>query len=153
MTKNWKKLQLKKTKKNFWSKTTIYLSLGLHKERPSYIRSLQLSKEAIQHFKTWNFLIFFYFYGSFLPPRIRIRNPEKSILIKWDYLTKCWKIYLSTAWLLRGSRSSSFLSSNSFMCRSCTRFWKIIPCQFDHKEIFYAPTGFISGYFGMRCSA
>ncbi len=39
MTKNWrKKLQLKK--KNFGSKTTIYLSLGLHKERPSYRRSL-----------------------------------------------------------------------------------------------------------------
>ncbi len=29
-----------------------YLPLGLHKERPSYRRSLQLSKEAIQHFKT-----------------------------------------------------------------------------------------------------
>jgi hypothetical protein len=36
----------------FGSKTTIYLSLGLHKEHPSYRRSLQLSKEAIQHFKT-----------------------------------------------------------------------------------------------------
>jgi hypothetical protein len=33
-------------------KTTIYLSLGLHKERPSYRRSLQISKEATQHFKT-----------------------------------------------------------------------------------------------------
>jgi hypothetical protein len=33
-------------------KTTVYLSLGLHKERPSYRRSLQISKEAIQHFKT-----------------------------------------------------------------------------------------------------
>jgi hypothetical protein len=40
-----KKLQLEK---KIGSKTTIYLSLGLHKERPSY-RSLQLSKEAIQH--------------------------------------------------------------------------------------------------------
>jgi hypothetical protein len=36
----------------FGSKTTIYLSLGLHKERPSYRRSLQLLKVAIQHFKT-----------------------------------------------------------------------------------------------------
>jgi hypothetical protein len=36
----------------FGSKTTIYLSLGLHKGRPSYKRSLQLSKENIQHFKT-----------------------------------------------------------------------------------------------------
>jgi hypothetical protein len=54
MTKNWEKIQLKK-KFNFfvWSNTTIYLSLGLHKERPSYRRSLQLSEEAIQHFKTW----------------------------------------------------------------------------------------------------
>ena len=39
--------------KNFvGSKTTIYLSLGLHKGRLSYRRSLQLSKENIQHFKT-----------------------------------------------------------------------------------------------------
>jgi hypothetical protein len=36
----------------FLSKTAIYLSLGLRKVCPSYIRSLQFSKEAIQHFKT-----------------------------------------------------------------------------------------------------
>jgi hypothetical protein len=29
----------------FWIKTTIYLSLGLHKERPSYKSSLQLSQK------------------------------------------------------------------------------------------------------------
>jgi hypothetical protein len=34
------------------SKTAIYLSLGLHKVCPGYRRSLQLTKEAIQHFKT-----------------------------------------------------------------------------------------------------
>jgi hypothetical protein len=71
----------------FGSKTTIYLSLGLHKERPSYRRSFQLSKENIQH-------IFFTFVGYFAlldpdpdldsdsgsgstdpdPIRIRIRN-------------------------------------------------------------------------------
>ncbi len=39
----------------FWSKTAIYLSLSLHKVCPSYKRSLQFSKEAIQHFKTWTF--------------------------------------------------------------------------------------------------
>ncbi len=39
----------------FLSKTAIYLSLGLHKVCPSYRRSLQFSKEAIQHFKTWTF--------------------------------------------------------------------------------------------------
>jgi hypothetical protein len=36
----------------FFSKTTIYLSIGLHKKRPSCRRSLQPSKENIQHFKT-----------------------------------------------------------------------------------------------------
>jgi hypothetical protein len=36
----------------FISKTTIYLSLGLHKERRSYKKSPELSKENNQHFKT-----------------------------------------------------------------------------------------------------
>ncbi len=56
-----------------WSKIAIYLSLGLHKGRPSYRRSLQLSKENIKHFKTWKFCTFFYFCGSLLPSWIRIR--------------------------------------------------------------------------------
>ncbi len=66
-----------KKKKNFlWSKTAIYLSLGLHKVCPGYRRSLQLTKEAIQHFKTW---IFSTFVGHFCPPgsgsvfKLRIR--------------------------------------------------------------------------------
>jgi hypothetical protein len=42
----------KKIKFFFGSKTTIYLSLGLHKGRPSYRRSLQPSKENIQYLKT-----------------------------------------------------------------------------------------------------
>ncbi len=76
--------------KKIISKTSIYLSLGLHKERPSYRRSLQLSKEAIQHFKIWTLNIFSTFRGNFVlldpdpdpltrlnpdPVRIRIRNP------------------------------------------------------------------------------
>jgi hypothetical protein len=35
------------------------------KGRPSYRRGIEPSKENIQHFKTWNFLPFFYFCGSF----------------------------------------------------------------------------------------
>ncbi len=57
----------------FLSKIAIYLSLGLHKGRPSYKTSLQPSKENIHHFKSWNFFTFFYFYGSFLPSWIRMR--------------------------------------------------------------------------------
>jgi hypothetical protein len=52
MTKNWEKFTVeKKTKKIFESKTTIYLSLGLHKGFLRHRRSLQTSKENIQHFK------------------------------------------------------------------------------------------------------
>jgi hypothetical protein len=53
----------------FKFKIAIYLSIGLHKGRPGYRRSLQ-------HFKTSNFLSFFYFCGSFLPFWIRSRNPN-----------------------------------------------------------------------------
>ncbi len=60
----------------FWLKIAIYLSLGLHKGRPSYKRGFQSSEEHIQHFKKWNLLSFFCFCGSYLPSwiRFRIRN-------------------------------------------------------------------------------
>ncbi len=79
MTKNWKKnYSWKFFYIFFWSKTSVYLSLGLHKVYPSYRRSLQFSKEAIQHFKTWTFTNYCHFLGSFLPSwiRIRIRIPN-----------------------------------------------------------------------------
>ncbi len=63
-----KNLQLKKKFNFFGSKTTIYLSLGLHKERPSCRRSVQLSKEAIQNFTTWTLKKFSTFVGHFCPP-------------------------------------------------------------------------------------
>jgi hypothetical protein len=54
MTKNWKKITAEKNLIFFFNIKnwgTIYLSLGLHKGRPSCRRSLQPSKENIQHFK------------------------------------------------------------------------------------------------------
>ncbi len=75
--KNWKKLTAKKKLFFLHQKTTIYLSLSLQKGRPSYRRSPP--KENIQHFKTWNFLIFFYCCGSYLPSWTRIR-----IQIHWS---------------------------------------------------------------------
>ncbi len=59
--------------KSSGSHIAMYLSLGLHKGRPSYRRSLPPSKKNIQHFKTWTFLIFYLFFGSFLPSWIRIQ--------------------------------------------------------------------------------
>jgi len=47
-----KKNTVEKNIKFVFDQTAIYLSLGLQKVCPSYRRSLQLSKEAIQHFKT-----------------------------------------------------------------------------------------------------
>jgi hypothetical protein len=45
------KIQLNFFTNLFSSKMAIYLSLGLHKGRPSYRRSPQPSKESIQNFK------------------------------------------------------------------------------------------------------
>ncbi len=125
MTKNWKKLQLKKNTffitKNY---NLPYLSLGLHRERPGYKRNLQFSKENIQHFKTWNFLICFYFSWSFLPSWIRIRHPasyqthNRIFVIKikgWTfytvpYITYVYLQYGCSAW--RG-----------WSCCACPRWW------------------------------
>jgi hypothetical protein len=75
-----KNLQLKK----IVSKTAIFLSIGILKGSPIYMRSLQPSKENIQLFKALNFFTFFLFCGSFLPPgsgsafpvRIRIQSTK-----------------------------------------------------------------------------
>ncbi len=58
----------------FDKENAIYLSLDPHKGRPSYRRSLQPSIENSKHLKTWNFLTFLFFCGSFLLCWIRIRN-------------------------------------------------------------------------------
>ncbi len=80
MTKNWrKKVSAEKKLYFFSSKIAIYLSLGLHKGRPSHRRSLQPSKENIPLFKTWNFLNFFQFLWvifAFLDP-----DPDTTDLI------------------------------------------------------------------------
>jgi hypothetical protein len=52
MTKNEKNCTAKKKLDIFLIKIAIYLSLGLHKGRTSYRRSLQPSEKNIQHFKT-----------------------------------------------------------------------------------------------------
>ncbi len=76
MTKNWKKFAaVKLFYILFGSKIAIYLSLGLHKGHTIYRRSIQPSKENIQHFKTWKFFTFFYICGQFFSSRIRIQQP------------------------------------------------------------------------------
>jgi hypothetical protein len=52
MIKIIKILPLKKNSIFLKSKIAIYLSLDFQKGRPSYRRSLKLSKENIQHFRT-----------------------------------------------------------------------------------------------------
>ncbi len=70
----------------FWSKTAIYLSLGLPKGRPSYRRSLQPSKENIQQFKTWKFLYFFLFLWVIFDPL----DPDPSTQINADPDPQPW---------------------------------------------------------------
>jgi hypothetical protein len=52
----------------FRSKIAIYLSLSLHKERPSYRRSLQPSKGTTSHSQHEISLLFSFFVGHFFPP-------------------------------------------------------------------------------------
>ncbi len=91
------------------SKIAIYLSLGLHKGRPSYRRSRQSSKKNIHHLKKhWYFLIFYIFVCHFCPSgsgsgsgfliriltrihwpdwiRIEITNPKHCCLVPYLYL-------------------------------------------------------------------
>ncbi len=63
MTTKWKKIQRNFIKIFFLIKICIY----------SYRKSLQPSKENIQHFKEWNLIYSFWFCGSFLPSWIWIR--------------------------------------------------------------------------------
>ncbi len=93
MTKNWKKCT---SEKKFVISLMKNCNLVIPKtpKRTSKlqqkVRNLHPSKENIQHFKTWNFLTFFYFCRSFCPPgsgsgssrpksmRIRIRNTAED---------------------------------------------------------------------------
>jgi hypothetical protein len=105
ITKDWNKFTAEKKIIFIWSNIAFYLSLGLHKGRPSYIRSLHPSEENISHFKiTW---IFFPFVGLFGPPgsgsrssrpkwmRIRIRNTAQESTNSWleRSLTSEWNAH------------------------------------------------------------
>jgi hypothetical protein len=61
----WKKIM------SFWSIIPIYLSPRPPRRTSSYWRSLQPSKENIQHFKTWKFL--WITFASWIPKSMRIR--------------------------------------------------------------------------------
>jgi hypothetical protein len=85
----------------FWSKIGIYLSLGLHKGRPSFRRSLQPSKENIQHFKTWNLLTFFIFlwviFSLLNPdpnPLTWLPDPDIRIRIRSTGYEYCFQVLL-----------------------------------------------------------
>ncbi len=52
----------------FWSNCTIFNSLGLHKEPPSYMRSLHHLKENVKNFKTKHFFALFFFDGHLSHP-------------------------------------------------------------------------------------
>jgi hypothetical protein len=58
----------------FKSRTAIHFTLNLHEGRTRDRKGLEHTKEKIQHFKTWNFVL--YFYESFLPSRIRIPTAD-----------------------------------------------------------------------------
>jgi len=65
--------------KIFWSKTAIYLFLGLHKGRPSYRRSFRPQKRISRssNMKCIQFFLFLWVIFTLLDPdRIRFPNPN-----------------------------------------------------------------------------
>jgi hypothetical protein len=81
MNKNWKKFTAEK-KILFWiKKNSIYLSLGLHKGRPSYRRSLQLKREhpALQNMKFLDYFLLLWVIFALLDP-----DPDQLALLNQD---------------------------------------------------------------------
>jgi hypothetical protein len=116
-----KKIYSWKTKLiEFWSKIAIYLSLGPHKGRSSYRRSLQPAKENIQNFKTWNFFNFSYFFGSILSSWIWIWIPNPDP----DPLTWLNPVPI---WIRSEILPQSFVNFGS----GNGRFWT---CFFNHRR-------------------
>ncbi len=134
-----------------WSKIAIYLSLGLHKERPRYRRSIQHSKENILHFKTWKFCTFFLFLWiifALLDPdpiqqlklmRIRIRNSETfDNGVIFDIEGKRTPSIVSKLFSKRSEhirRNKNYFRSEANMFNSKTTVFKAKANMFDSKKI------------------
>ncbi len=98
------RIRIQSGSRDWWPKIAIYLSLGLDKGRPRYRRSLQPSKQKIQHLKKINFFLFWWAIFALLDPdresgygsRDPIEsgsNPDPDPQHCW----KSWVLYL-TPW-------------------------------------------------------
>ncbi len=125
LTKNLKNLQLKKT-------IFFYLSLGLHKGRPSYRRSIQPSKENIQHFKTWNFFTFFYLSGSGSGFRIRIRWPDWILFQSGSGSGSKTILYIK----LPPPKMGTIIRRNLFFSILTFAHWLALPAKMTVKVLF-----------------
>ncbi len=154
MTKNWKKITAEKFFFLFFTKTAIYLSLGLHKVCPSYRRSLQLSKEAIQHFKTWTFTHFcllLWVIFALLDPdpdseygfriRIRIHRPDWIRIQSGSGSTTLIQIRLiflmRTRILVFYADPDSFLHTSPDPLQSERPWWASTVFYFDPDPVFH----------------
>jgi hypothetical protein len=82
MTKTDKKLLLKKKLNFFGSKTTINLSIGLHKGRPSYWRkpsALKREHPVLKNMKILDFFLFLWVIFNLLDP-----DPDPATQINAD---------------------------------------------------------------------
>jgi hypothetical protein len=128
-----------------WSKNAIYLFLVLREGRPSYRRSLQPSKENIQHFKSWN-LNFFLFLWVFLPSWILIRIPPTKIYVDpcgsgstkcfWFFLWQLALAFLSSYCEFSLAQLLEMLANFSFYILGAATQWWIL--QWFHHKILFA---------------
>jgi hypothetical protein len=87
----------------FWSKIAITLLLGLLKERPSYRRILQPSKENIQHLKKWNLLT----PGSESRDHIESGSTTLVLLLLLWFRLRIYLDYVKTGFRLTASAMTS----------------------------------------------
>ncbi len=90
MTKSWNNITAENKFDIFLIKNCNLLFPGLIKGRPSYRRSLQPSKENIQHFETWKFWTFF----LFLWVIFALLDPDPNPLTRLNPDPKHWLPYL-----------------------------------------------------------
>ncbi len=121
-----------KFKKNYsWKKNYIflikncnYLSLGLHKVCPGYRRSLQLTEEAIQHFKTW---IFSPFVGHFCH-----HGSGSGFRIVGIWIRIHWP-----DWIRIQSGSGSRSGSETLHSRHRTRIWGVLESKLQTEMVHF----------------
>ncbi len=109
-------------------------SLGLHKERPSYRRSLQLSKENIQYFKTLIFQFFLLLWVIFVILDPDTDSESEFRIRSWNLSQQCYGA--KPLWYVSGSLDPYTGLRNRILFLLAVAFK--IPRKMSFSKVFFA---------------